>query len=111
MHSGASPMSLAENRSAKPAGKAEFDWEDPLGINDELTSEERMVRDSAHRWAQDRLFPGVIAAYRDETFDPAIIPEMGAMGMLGSTIPEEYGGAGLGYVAYGLIARELDRVD
>src|SRR5262245_59484903 len=105
-------MSLAETRNAKAAaGKAEFDWQDPLGFNDELTSEERMVRDSAHRFAQDRLFPTVIAAYRDEKFDPAIIPEMGAMGMLGSTIPEEYGGAGLGYVAYGLIARELDRVD
>src|SRR5262245_32719228 len=105
-------MSLAETRNAKAAaGKAEFDWQDPLGFNDELTSEERMVRDSAHRFAQDRLFPTVIETYRDEKFDPAVIPEMGAMGMLGATIPEEYGGAGLGYVAYGLIARELDRVD
>jgi glutaryl-CoA dehydrogenase len=104
-------MSLAENRAKPAAAKAEFNWEDPLGLDDELTSEERMVRDSAHKFAQERLFPTVIEAYRDETFDPKIIPAMGEMGLLGATIPEEYGGAGLGYVAYGLIAREMDRVD
>ncbi|HWM45721.1 MAG TPA: acyl-CoA dehydrogenase [Xanthobacteraceae bacterium] len=104
-------MSLAETRTESSAAKVQFDWEDPLDLNGELTSEERMVRDAAHRFAQDRLFPTVIEAYRDEKFDAGSIPEMGAMGMLGPTIPEEYGGAGLGYVAYGLIARELDRVD
>src|SRR4029079_6326742 len=94
MHAGVFPMSVAENRSSqKTADKVEFDWEDPLGFNDELTSDERMVRDSAHRFAQDRLFPGVIVTYRDEKFARAVIPEMGAMGMLGATIPEEYGGA------------------
>jgi len=104
-------MSLVETRTKSSAAKVQFDWEDPLDLNGELTSEERMVRDAAHRFAQDRLFPTVIEAYRDEKFDTGSIPEMGAMGMLGPTIPEEYGGAGLGYVAYGLIARELDRVD
>src|SRR3954462_8923072 len=106
------PMSLAETRPPSvAAGKATFQWEDPLGIEAELTAEERMVRDSAYRFGQDRLFPGVIEAYRDEKFDRATITAMGEMGLLGATIPEEYGGAGLGYVAYGLIAREMDRVD
>jgi glutaryl-CoA dehydrogenase len=105
-------MSLAETRPpSAAAGKATFQWEDPLGIEAELTAEERMVRDSAYRFGQDRLFPGVIEAYRDEKFDRATITAMGEMGLLGATIPEEYGGAGLGYVAYGLIAREMDRVD
>ena len=70
-----------------------------------------MVRDTARGFAQDYLMPKVVAAYRDETFDAQMLPEMGKLGLLGSTIPEEYGGAGLGYVAYGLIAREIDRVD
>jgi glutaryl-CoA dehydrogenase len=104
-------MQLAKARSKSDAGKAVFDWEDPLGIEAELTAEERMVRDSARGYCQNKLFPGVIAAYRDEKVDRSVISDMGAMGLLGATIPEEYGGAGLGYVAYGLIARELDRVD
>ena len=70
-----------------------------------------MVRDTARDYAQEKLFPRVLKAYRDENYDPAIIREMGELGLLGSTIPEEYGGAGLGYVAYGLIAREIERVD
>jgi glutaryl-CoA dehydrogenase len=88
-----------------------FDWRDPLGLEDELTEEERMVRDSTRAFAQERLMPRVVEAYRDEKYDPNLIPEMGKLGLLGPTIPEEYGGAGLGYVAYGLIARELERVD
>ena len=70
-----------------------------------------MIRDTARDYAQDKLMPRVLAAYREERFDPEIMPEMGALGLLGPTIPEEYGGAGLGYVAYGLIAREVERVD
>jgi len=102
---------VAEMRQKSSAGKAAFKWEDPLDIEAELTPEERMVRDSAHRFAQEKLFPGVIEAYREEKFDRSVFKDMGALGLLGSTIPEEYGGAGLGYVAYGLIAREMDRVD
>jgi glutaryl-CoA dehydrogenase len=103
----------AEKRSAKPAMLKDtaFDWQDPLGFEDELTEEERMVRDSTRGFAQDYLMPRVMEAYRDEKYDPNLILEMGKLGLLGCTIPEEYGGAGLGYVAYGLIARELERVD
>src|SRR5271155_300162 len=90
---------------------AAFKWDDPLDLEGALTEEERMVRDTARDYAQEKLFPRVLKAYRDESYDPAIIREMGALGLLGSTIPEEYGGAGLGYVAYGLIAREIERVD
>ena len=93
---------------AKPA---EFDWEDPLDIESELTEDERMVRDTARGYAQDKLMPRILTAYREERFDREILNEMGALGLLGPTIPEEYGGAGLGYVAYGLIAREIERVD
>src|SRR6187402_1154661 len=105
------PMQLAKSRSKPEVGKVAFSWEDPLGLDAELTSEERMVRDSAHGYCQDKLFPGVIAAYREEKFDRNVMSEMGALGLLGATIPEEYGGAGLGYVAYGLITREIERVD
>ena len=90
---------------------AAFKWDDPLDLEGELTEEERMVRDTARDYAQEKLFPRVIAANRDGQTDPAIFREMGALGLLGSTIPEEYGGAGLNYVCYGLIARELERVD
>src|SRR5476649_2494281 len=90
---------------------AAFKWDDPLDLEGELTEEERMVRDTARDYAQEKLFPRVIAANRDGKTDPAIFREMGELGLLGSTIPEEYGGAGLGYVCYGLIARELERVD
>jgi glutaryl-CoA dehydrogenase len=102
---------LAEKRTAAASKRAEFNWEDPLDLEGELTPEERMVRDTARGYAQDKLFPGVIEAFREEKFDRRTITDMGALGLLGPTIPEEYGGAGLGYVAYGLIARELDRVD
>ncbi|WP_300526819.1 acyl-CoA dehydrogenase [Maricaulis sp.] len=88
-----------------------FDWADPFKLDDQLTEEERMVRDAAHAYAQDKLQSRVIEAYREEKTDPAIFREMGELGLLGATIPEEYGGAGLGYVAYGLVAREVERVD
>ncbi|MBM3527972.1 MAG: acyl-CoA dehydrogenase [Alphaproteobacteria bacterium] len=103
-----------EPKSPKPAPvlkDADFNWEDPLGIEGELTEDERMVRDSVRAFAQERLMPRVQLAWREERVDKELLPEMGAQGMLGPTIPEEYGGAGLGYVAYGLIARELERVD
>jgi glutaryl-CoA dehydrogenase len=90
---------------------AAFQWDDPLGLESELTEEERMVRDTARDYAQEKLFPRVLAANRDGEFNPDIIREMGALGLIGSTIPEEYGGAGLNYVCYGLIAREIERVD
>jgi glutaryl-CoA dehydrogenase len=90
---------------------AAFKWDDPLDLEGELTEEERMVRDTARDYAQEKLFPRVIAANRDGKTDPVIFREMGELGLLGSTIPQEYGGAGLGYVCYGLIARELERVD
>ena len=88
-----------------------FDWQDPFRIEDQLSEEERMLRDAARDYAQEKLQPRVIKAFRDETTDPAIFREMGAMGLLGTTIPEEYGGLGASYVAYGLIAREVERVD
>jgi glutaryl-CoA dehydrogenase len=108
------PMSqAAEKRHANPAilKDAAFQWEDPLGIENELTEEERMVRDSTRAFAQERLMPNIVEAYAQEKYDPTLIPAMAKVGLLGSTIPEEYGGAGLGYVCYGLIARELERVD
>src|ERR1700694_2164409 len=104
----------AEKREQRPPSQlkdAAFNWEDPLDLESELSEEERMVRDTARGYAQDKLFPRVLMAYREERFDREILSEMGALGLLGSTVPEEYGGAALGYVAYGLIAREVERVD
>jgi len=88
-----------------------FDWQDPFRMEDQLSEEERMLRDAARAYAQEKLQPRVIAAYRDEATDPAIFREMGEMGLLGVTVPEQYGGLGASYVAYGLIAREVERVD
>ncbi|WP_426036472.1 acyl-CoA dehydrogenase [Cypionkella sp. TWP1-2-1b2] len=88
-----------------------FDWQDPFRMEDQLTEEERMLRDGARAYAQEKLQPRVIAAYREESTDPAIFREMGEMGLLGVTVPEQYGGLGASYVAYGLIAREVERVD
>jgi glutaryl-CoA dehydrogenase len=104
----------AEKIAATPKPSAQehpFNWEDPLDLEGELSEEERMVRDTARGYAQDKLFPQILKAYREERFDRAIISEMGALGLLGPTIPEEYGGAALGYVSAGLITRELERVD
>jgi len=93
--------------SARPA----FDWSDPFLLEAELSEEERLVRDMARDYAQAQLQPRVLTAFREDRFDREIMTEMGALGLLGATIPEEYGGAGAGYVAYGLIAREIERVD
>ena len=102
-----------DKRSAKAAQikDAAFKWDDPLDLESQLSEEERMVRDTARDYAQEKLFPRVLAANRDGDFGPEITREMGALGMLGVTLPQEYGGAGLNYVCYGLIARELERVD
>jgi len=91
--------------------KPTFKWNDPLLLNEQLTDEERMIRDAARKYCQEKLLPRIIEANRKEIFHREIMTEMGAMGFLGSTIPEEYGGAGLNHVAYGLIAREVERVD
>ena len=88
-----------------------FVWDDPFLLDDQLGEEERMIRDSARAYAQERLQPRVIEAYAEEKTDPAIFREMGELGLLGVTIPEEYGGVGAGYVCYGLVAREVERVD
>jgi glutaryl-CoA dehydrogenase len=91
--------------------KASFNWADPLLLDTQLSEEERMVRDAAAEYAQGRLMPRIHDAFRNETTDPAIFREMGELGLLGITIPEQYGGANLNYVSYGLIAREIERVD
>ena len=88
-----------------------FDWADPFLLDAQLSDDERMVRDSARAYAQDKLAPRVIRAFADEHTDPDIFREMGALGLLGPTIPAEYGGVGAGYVSYGLVAREVERVD
>jgi glutaryl-CoA dehydrogenase len=88
-----------------------FNWSDPFDLDHQLTDEERMVRDTAHGYAQEKLQPRVTEAYLNENFDREILREMGSLGLIGATIPEEFGGAGLGYVSYGLIAREVERVD
>ncbi|NNC47951.1 MAG: acyl-CoA dehydrogenase [Sphingomonas sp.] len=88
-----------------------FDWTDPFDLESQLSDEERMVRDTAHAFAQEQLLPNVKQAFMDDNFDPDIMPKMGELGLLGATVDEEYGGAGLGYVSYGLIAREIERVD
>jgi len=93
------------------ASKASFNWEDPLLLDQQLTEEERMVRDSARQYCQDKLMPRVLNSFRNEQTDVEIFREMGELGLLGATIPEEYGGSGLNYVCYGLIAREVERVD
>ncbi len=93
------------------AAMGHFDWADPFQIDGQLTEEERMIRDAAHGFAQDVLQPRVIKAFREELDAPELFPMMGAAGLLGATVPEEYGGAGASYVAYGLIAREIERVD
>ncbi|WP_448487341.1 acyl-CoA dehydrogenase [Polynucleobacter sp.] len=91
--------------------KASFNWADPLLLDTQLTEDERMVRNAAAEYAQGRLMPRIHDAYRNETTDPSIFREMGELGLLGITIPEQYGGANLNYVSYGLIAREIERVD
>ncbi|MCB1495967.1 MAG: acyl-CoA dehydrogenase [Bauldia sp.] len=97
-------MDISES---KPA----FDWADPLSLDSELDQEERLVQDTARAYAREKLLPRVLSAFRDERFDREIISEMGELGLLGATIPVDYGGAGASYVSYGVIAREVERVD
>jgi len=113
MTSAAQPLSPKSSRlKAKEAPDlSSFTWNDPFLLDDQLTDDERMIRDSAAAYAKDKLQPRIIAAYRNEETDPSIFREMGALGLLGVTIPEEYGGVGASYVAYGLVAREVERVD
>jgi glutaryl-CoA dehydrogenase len=91
--------------------RASFQWQDPLLLDTQLTEDERAVRDAARAYCQDQLMPRVTDAFRNQTTDVAIFREMGALGLLGATLPEQYGGAGLNYVCYGLVAREVERVD
>jgi glutaryl-CoA dehydrogenase len=88
-----------------------YRWDDPFDLDGRLTDDERMIRDAARSYARDRLLPRVVAAFRDEVFDRAIMTEMGEMGFLGAMLPEQYGGAGASHVAYGLIAREIEAID
>ncbi|HYD56321.1 MAG TPA: acyl-CoA dehydrogenase [Burkholderiales bacterium] len=99
------------NAPMKGKAKAQFSWEDPLLLDAQLSEDERMVRDAARSYCQDKLAPRVLEAFRHEKTDAAIFREMGEVGLLGPTIPAEYGGPGLNYVSYGLIAREVERVD
>ena len=99
------------NAPLKSKHKAQFVWADPLLLTEQLTEDERMVREAAAAYCQDKLAPRVLEAFRHEKTDPAIFREMGELGLLGPTIPAEYGGPGLNYVCYGLIAREVERVD
>ena len=93
------------NKSAK------FQWDDPFMLDAQLSDEERQVKEAAAAYCQERLAPRVVQAFRHETTDASIFREMGELGLLGATIPEAYGGAGLNYVCYGLVAREVERVD
>ena len=102
---------IAEDREVTGRSAPSFAWDDPFLLDDQLSDDERMIRDTARDFAQEKLLPRVVAAYRDETTDPAIFREMGSLGLLGVTLPEEYGCAGASYVAYGLVAREVERVD
>ena len=97
-----------ETARAKPPA---LNWEDPFLLEDQLTEDERLVRDSARAYADEALATRILEANRHENFDRNILNEMGELGLLGSTIPEEYGGAGVNYVSYGLVAREVERVD
>ena len=93
------------------AGMGKFDWADPFLLDEQLSEDERMIRDTARAYAQDRLAPRIVEAFQHEHTDPAIFREMGELGLLGPTVPEEYGGVGASYVAYGLVAREVERID
>jgi glutaryl-CoA dehydrogenase len=105
------PLSQAARKVSAPTPAAEFNWEDPLDLESWLSEDERMIREAARAFAQDKLMPRVQSAFREERFDREIMSELGQMGFLGVMTSEAYGGSGLGYVAYGLIAREIERVD
>ena len=103
-------LATMQEKSASPKASA-FNWEDPFLLEDQLSEDERAIRDTAHAYAQDKLLPRVIEAYLEEKTDRAIFEEMGALGLIGVTLPETYGCAAANYVAYGLVAREIERVD
>ena len=105
------PKDMPTLRAKDVPDLGSFNWEDPFLLEDQLAEDERMIRDSARTYAQEKLQPRVKEAFNDELTDTAIFREMGGMGLLGTTIPEEYGGLGSGYVTYGVVARELERVD
>jgi acyl-CoA dehydrogenase len=105
------PAKLSSFPRSSFVSKAAFSWSDPFRLDDQLTADERQVRDAAHAYCQEKLLPRVQMAFRNEQTDRAIFNEMGELGLLGPTIPEQYGGAGLNYVCYGLVAREVERVD
>jgi glutaryl-CoA dehydrogenase len=107
-------MSQAERAApaaAEPTARAQFQWDDPLLLDEQLGEDERMVREAARDYCQERLMPRILTANREERFDREIMNEMGALGFLGATLPQDYGCAGVNYVCYGLIAREIERVD
>src|SRR5262245_53376916 len=104
-------MSRVHERTRPMAAKPTFNPIDPLLLDAQLTADERAVRDAARAYCQKQLAPRVLEAFRHERHDPAIFREMGSPGLLGATLPERHGGAGLNYVSYGLIARELETVD
>ncbi len=105
------PSSTTASSASPLADAAPFQWDDPFRLEDQLSEDERAIRDSARAFAQEQLMPGIEKAYLEETVDPSVFARMGAMGLLGVTIPETYGGAGANYVSYGLVAREIERVD
>jgi glutaryl-CoA dehydrogenase len=107
------PTIRPDARGSSDEGKqiSAFDWADPFALDAQLSDEERLVRDTAEGYAQERLLPRVTKAYLEEDFDREIMREMGELGLLGATISPEYGGAGLNYVSYGLVARAVERVD
>jgi glutaryl-CoA dehydrogenase len=102
---------MQDKTSETAPSKATFNWEDPFLLDDQLTNEERIIRETARTYAEEKLLPRIIEAYLEEKTDRAIFNEMGALGLLGVTVPEQFGGAGASYVAYGLVAREIERVD
>ena len=107
-------MAQAEHAAAtavEATARAQFQWDDPLLLDEQLSEDERMVRDAAHDYCQEKLMPRILLANREERFDREIMTEMGALGFLGATLPEDYGCAGVNYVCYGLVAREVERVD
>ncbi len=97
--------------SSDPTGGGVFNWEDPFLLRDQLNEDEVLIMESARAYAQEKLLPRVVEAYREEKTDRSIFNEMGEQGLLGVTLPEQYGGSGASYVAYGLVAREVERVD
>jgi glutaryl-CoA dehydrogenase len=110
-HSCRRPPAAIKDAKAMSADSAEFKWEDPFHLEAQLTEDERSIRDAAQDFAQDKLLPRIVEAYEKETVEPGLFREMGALGLLGVTLPEKYGCAGANYVSYGLVAREVERVD